>query len=70
MAQKSFAQKAAQYSSLALVLPVSTAVGYLLGSWLDSRLGTNWLKIALLIAGTAGGFVELIREIMRDSRDE
>jgi len=66
---KSALQKAAQYSSMALVLPVSTFVGYLIGYWLDSRFGTTWLRLVFLILGTVGGFIELIRQIMRDSRD-
>lgn len=69
MSDKSFARKAAEYSSLALILPVSTFVGYLLGYWLDERLGTTWLRILLLILGTAGGFVTLIRQVLRDSHD-
>lgn len=68
--KKSFAQKAAEYSSLALVLPVSTLAGYLIGYWLDERFGTTWLRIVLLILGSVGGFVQLIRQIMRDSRDD
>lgn len=66
---KSAVQKAAEYSSLALVLPVSTFTGYLIGYWLDGRFGTTWLRILLLILGTIGGFIQLIRQIMRDSRD-
>lgn len=67
---KTFAQRAAEYSSLALVLPVSTFVGYGIGYWLDGRFGTTWLRILLLILGSVGGFVQLIRQIMRDSRDD
>jgi len=68
--KKTLAQKAVEYSSLALVLPAATLTGYLIGYWLDERLGTTWLRIVLLILGSAGGFVQLIRQIMRDSRDD
>jgi F0F1-type ATP synthase assembly protein I len=64
---KSLTTKAAEYSSLALVLPVSTFVGYLIGYWLDGRFGTQWIRIVFLILGTVAGFVQLIRQIMRDS---
>jgi F0F1-type ATP synthase assembly protein I len=67
---KTFAQRAAEYSSLALVLPVSTFAGYLIGHWLDGLFGTTWLRIALLMLGSVGGFIQLIRQIMRDSRDD
>jgi F0F1-type ATP synthase assembly protein I len=61
--------KAAEYSSLALVLPVATFVGYLIGYWLDGKLGTSWLRIVFLILGSVAGFVQLIRQIMKDSRN-
>lgn len=68
--KKDFVQKAVEYSSLALVLPAATFTGYLIGYWLDERFGTTWIRIALLIAGSVGGFIQLIRQIMRDARDD
>ena len=62
--------RAAEYSSLAMVLPVSTFVGYLIGYYLDKAFGTSWLRILFLILGSAGGFVQLIRQIMQDSKDD
>ena len=59
----------AQYTSLALLLPISTFVGYVIGHYLDKALGTHWLTVLFLILGTVGGFIELIRQIMRDSND-
>jgi F0F1-type ATP synthase assembly protein I len=67
---KTPAARYAQYSGLALLLPVSTFAGYLIGYWLDRALGTAWLRIVFLILGSVGGFVALIRQIMRDSRDD
>jgi F0F1-type ATP synthase assembly protein I len=66
---KPFAARAAEYTALALVLPASTFVGYLIGYWLDRKFGTQWLQIVFLILGTIAGFVQLIRQIMRDSRN-
>jgi F0F1-type ATP synthase assembly protein I len=68
--KKTTAAAFAQYSSLALMLPLSTFIGYLLGRWLDKMFGTTWLSILFLILGSVGGFVALIREIMQDSGDE
>jgi F0F1-type ATP synthase assembly protein I len=68
--KKTIVRRAAEYSSLALVLPISTFVGYLIGYWLDGRFGTEWLRIVFLILGTIAGFVQLIRQIMQDSRDD
>ena len=67
---KTPAARYAEYSGLALLLPVSTFVGYLIGYWLDRALGTTWLRILLLVLGSVAGFVALIRQIMRDSRDD
>ncbi len=68
--RKSAAARAAEYSSLALVLPASTFVGYVIGYYLDKAFGTDWLRIVFLILGSVAGFVSLIRQIMRDSRDD
>jgi F0F1-type ATP synthase assembly protein I len=60
----------AEYTALALLLPASTFVGYLIGYWLDRLFHTHFLYIVLLILGSVGGFVQLIRQVMRDARDE
>jgi F0F1-type ATP synthase assembly protein I len=64
------AARFAAYTSLGLLLPVSTFVGYLIGHFLDKALGTTWLQIVFLILGSVAGFVTLIRQIMRDSSDD
>jgi F0F1-type ATP synthase assembly protein I len=69
-AKKTGIARFAEYSSLALALPASTLVGYLIGHWLDRSFGTKWLTIVFLILGTVGGFTQLIRQILRDSRDD
>jgi F0F1-type ATP synthase assembly protein I len=40
-------------------------VGYAIGYLLDKAFGTTWLKVVLLILGSAAGFITVIREIMR-----
>ena len=55
-----------QYLALALLLPVSTFVGYVIGYLLDRAFGTSFLKIPFLILGTAAGFVQLYRQLSRD----
>ena len=64
------AVKYAEYSALALLLPVSTFVGYVIGRLLDRAFHTNFLYIVFLLLGSAGGFIQLIRQVMRDTRDE
>jgi F0F1-type ATP synthase assembly protein I len=58
----------ARYSQLALVLPSATVVGWLLGAALDRWLHTKWISILGLLLGTAGGLIEVIRTILRDTK--
>lgn len=67
---KSGLAKAAEYSGLAMLLPIATFVGYGIGYWLDTKFGTTWLRVLFLILGSIAGFVELIRQIMRDTRND
>lgn len=69
MSQRNFARMVGEYTSLAFVLPAATFVGYLMGYLLDKALGTRWLYIPFLILGIVSGFVQLIRQIQKDTRD-
>lgn len=62
-----FVAAALRYTAIATMLPASTFAGYLIGYWLDKWLGTGYLKMVFLILGIVGGFVQLIRELMRNS---
>ena len=59
-----------EYTSLAFMLPASAVLGYFLGYLLDKEFETSWLQIAGVILGSAAGFVQLIRQLMRDTRDD
>lgn len=59
----------ARYSQLALVLPASTFIGWLIGVGLDKWLHTTWLYLVGLIMGIVAGFVELIRTVVSNSGD-
>lgn len=56
-----------RYTSLAFVLPACVLVGYLIGYLLDRLFGTSFFYIVFLLVGIAAGFLELIREVQRDS---
>ena len=62
----SFLVSAARYTAIAMTLPASTFAGYLIGYALDSWLHTTYLKIVFLILGILSGFVQLIRQLLRD----
>jgi F0F1-type ATP synthase assembly protein I len=52
-----------KYINLALLLPIATFVGYLLGYGLDALFHTGWIRYVFLALGTVAGFIELIREL-------
>jgi F0F1-type ATP synthase assembly protein I len=68
--KRTAATRYAEYSGLALLLPVSTFVGLEIGKYLDRVFGTSWMQVTFLILGSVAGFVALIRQIIRDSNDD
>jgi F0F1-type ATP synthase assembly protein I len=58
-----------EYTTLAILLPASTLIGYLIGYLLDRAFHTHWLYIPFLILGIAAGFVQLVRQLLRDTRN-
>jgi F0F1-type ATP synthase assembly protein I len=65
-----FLASAARYTAVASSLPASIAVGYVIGTALDSWFGTKFLYIVFLLLGVASGFVTLITVLMRDMREK
>jgi F0F1-type ATP synthase assembly protein I len=53
--------KAEAVFQVGATLVLAPLVGYFIGAWLDGRMHTTWIKIAGLLVGIAGGFVQLIR---------
>ena len=70
MPKKPFSVLVGEYTSRAFVLPMCTFVGYLLGYLLDKACHTHWIYIPGLLLGIAAGFVQLVRQLMRDTRDD
>jgi F0F1-type ATP synthase assembly protein I len=68
--KKSWPVLVGEYTALAFLLPAAAFVGYLIGYLLDKAFGTHWLYIPFLVLGIVSGFVQLIRQLMRDSADE
>jgi len=58
-----------RYSNLAFVLPAGIIAGLVIGHLLDRWLGTSWITLAGLFVGCIAGFAELIRGIIRSSKD-
>jgi F0F1-type ATP synthase assembly protein I len=59
-----------EYTSLAFMLPAATLIGYVVGYVLDRAFHTHFLYIVFLILGAAGGLLQLIRQFLRDTRDD
>jgi F0F1-type ATP synthase assembly protein I len=55
-----------KYTSLALLLPISTVIGYAMGYGLDYLFHIHWLRFVFLALGTVSGFISLIRELDKD----
>jgi F0F1-type ATP synthase assembly protein I len=70
VAKKSWPVLVGEYTSLAFVLPACTFVGYAIGYLLDKAFHTKWLYIPFLVLGILSGFVQLVRQLMRDTRDD
>ena len=59
----------ARYGHIGFIPPACVFVGLLIGSALDKWLGTKSLMLVGIILGSVAGFVELIRVMMKASRD-
>ena len=70
MPKKSWPVLVGEYTSLAFLLPVCTVLGFGIGYLLDGEFGTTWIRFAGLIFGIAAGFTQLIRQLMRDTKDD
>lgn len=58
-----------RYSDLGFILPASVVVGLLVGAALDRHFKTSWITLVGLLVGCVAGFAELIRGIIRASKD-
>ena len=54
---------------LALMLPIATVVGWLIGAGLDRWLGQHWIYIPGLILGAAAGFVQIFRVVLAQAKE-
>jgi len=68
--KKPFTVLVGEYTALAFLLPTATFVGYTLGYLLDKWLGTTWVRIVGLLFGIASGLIQLVRQLMRDTKND
>ena len=60
----------AKYGHIGFILPACVFVGLLIGSALDKWLGTKWIMVPGIILGSVAGVVELIRVMIKASKDQ
>lgn len=58
-------QQLGALTSAGVVFPVSIAIGYGMGYYLDRWLGTTFLTVVFLLFGIAAGFVSFFRAISK-----
>jgi ATP synthase protein I len=56
-----------KYLNLALLLPISALVGFLLGYGLDALFHTVWIRYVFLVLGVVSGFAEAFRVLTKDT---
>jgi ATP synthase protein I len=54
---------------LALFLPAAVVIGWAIGLVLDRWLNQHWINIAGLILGAVGGFVQIFRVVLAQSKE-
>jgi F0F1-type ATP synthase assembly protein I len=57
--------KAESMVQIAIMLPASCLVGWLLGAMLDKHFHQSWIGIAGIFLGAAAGFVQVVRTASR-----
>lgn len=56
--------------SIPSLLVAGPLVGWLIGTWLDNRLGTAYWMVILIIAGTLAGFKAMIDMLIKLGREQ
>lgn len=55
---------------LPLIIVLAPVIGFVLGQWLDTKLGTSFLSLLLGIVGFAAGVREVLRRIPKGEDGE
>ena len=58
----------ARYLGLAFLIPIAAGGGWVVGSYLDKTLKTGYWAVICLLLGIVGGFIQLLRELLRDAK--
>ncbi len=56
--------EAERMMQVALILPCSAGVGWLIGAWLDKVLHQSWISLAGILFGGVSGIVYVVRMVI------
>jgi hypothetical protein len=56
--------QAEKLTQIAVLLPSTAFIGWLIGAWLDSKLHQSWIALAGIVFGGISGLVYVIRLVM------
>ena len=56
--------QAEKMMQIAILLPCSVLVGWLIGAWLDTRLHQTWISLAGILFGGLSGLVYVVRLVI------
>ncbi len=62
--------RAEQLLQIALILPLSVLVGWLIGAGLDKWLHQHWIYVAGIIFGSVAGFWEVFRVVQNNEKQD
>ncbi len=67
-ATKTGMDQIAKYSELAMLMPAGCFGGWIIGAYLDGKFHTHWMFLAGLALGFIGGFAQVIRIALKNSK--
>mgnify|MGYP001545941893 FL=1 len=62
--------RAESLMQIAVVLPLSTFIGWGIGDFLDYKLHQSWIAIVGLLLGVVAGFIQVVRIANHASRTD
>jgi F0F1-type ATP synthase assembly protein I len=57
-----------RYSGIAFELPISGAVGWVIGALLDKLFHTHFLYVVFIVVGVVSGLISVYRTLEADAR--
>ncbi len=62
--------RAERLLQIAIILPLSVVIGWLIGAGLDKWLHQHWIYVAGIVFGAVAGFVEVFRVVQNYEKQD